>query len=281
MLFKTLSLRYTVSMLSRLMATAVVLLCGCATTGSLTDAQGQKALATPSAQCRLPENPTIIYQNKNDVLKVWTVDSRPVYFSPRLPNDAAFLQFRRALEKAGAVVKFPPHTRPTSKAPKDVERWRKQEQNRAMVYSGKAGRVRPINCLEALMVAHQHSRFSQLTQPTEFLVAVLRKQINGKPMLRIYFGAGDGERVPKAVYGLDAIKKDGATGWTYWVNLHIHPIRKLNGKLALGSPSPSTPDVDFYRKLNRSLGLARAWITNGFYTADIPAGAFHTLHTHE
>jgi hypothetical protein len=65
---------------------------------------------------------------------------------------------------------------------------------------------------------------------------------------------------------LNEVAIDVAAGWQYWVLLHNHTVRTLNGQPALGVPAPSTSDVQFFGALAADPGLREAWITNGMHT---------------
>ena len=86
---------------------------------------------------------------------------------------------------------------------------------------------------------------------------------------------------PKGFYGFDEIEQDLAAGWEFWTVLHNHTVQRNKGEPALGVPAPSTSDVDLLRNLAKEMGLQSAWITNGFFTIEIPARAFkHYLGRH-
>jgi hypothetical protein len=91
--------------------------------------------------------------------------------------------------------------------------------------------------------------------------------------LKVYFGAGDTMFPPKTVYGFDEVGTAVADGWELWVVLHNHTVQENNGQPALGVPVPSTSDIDLLRNLSSDLGLQSAWVTNGFFTIDVPATA--------
>jgi hypothetical protein len=128
-----------------------------------------------------------------------------------------------------------------------------------------------VRCLDALLFAHQNTRHPQLDHPTEFIASVLRKRVGGRAVLRVYFGAGDELFPPREMYGFDRVEHDVSAGWDYAVMLHNHTVQDADGQLRLGVPAPSVADVQLLRSLVESHGLERAWITNGFYTLDLPA----------
>lgn len=106
--------------------------------------------------------------------------------------------------------------------------------------------MRPIHCLEAILFARQHRRYSQLTQPTEFIASELRKRVDGRDLVRIYAGASNEMFPPKAFYGFDLVERDVAAGWQLDSVLHNHTVRRVGG---------------------------RVLVANGVYTGEVPAEA--------
>ncbi|MCX5742011.1 MAG: hypothetical protein NT062_05885 [Proteobacteria bacterium] len=151
--------------------------------------------------------------------------------------------------------------------------WHREDANLELVYSGRVGTIRPIHCLEAALFAYHHERADQLTQPSEMIVFVLRKDRR----LRVYAGRGDSMYPPKSVYGVTEVTADHAAGWQLVANLHNHTIRSFAGKPALGVTVPSTNDVKFLRGLVDELGLPTILVTNGVFTIDVPAASLATL----
>jgi hypothetical protein len=93
----------------------------------------------------------------------------------------------------------------------------------------------------------------------EFVAHILRRD----DRLKVYFGASDLMFPPGNFYGLEETAAEVAAGWRYWVVLHNHTVRTLDGKPALGMPAPSTSDVQLFRGLVQNLGLREVWVTNG------------------
>jgi len=111
----------------------------------------------------------------------------------------------------------------------------------ALMYAG-GGDVRPIRCLEAALFGLQDARYSELTRPTEFVAHILRHD----DRLKVYLGASDQMFPPRPFDGLNEVAVDVAAGWQYWVVLHNHTVRTLDGKPALGMPTPSTSDMQLF-----------------------------------
>jgi hypothetical protein len=133
--------------------------CGCGPDGGRAIARGGGAAAT----CRLDEAPTIVGADGAAVLLRWELDARPVLFSPALPDDDGYRAYRRAIRDAGAELREPIADRAPPATDRERETWRREDHNASIVFAGRAGTLRPIGCLEALMFARQHARFSQLT----------------------------------------------------------------------------------------------------------------------
>lgn len=254
--------------LRRVFVVAIATMLGCATP--------RPEVSTPPApptRCALPAAPEIVKRDGAAVLERWELPAADVLFSAALPDDAGYARYRRAIHEAGGDVIHPIADPPeiTTDALREV--WRREDLNLALAYSGQGGTIRPIHCLEALLFARQHARHDELTSPTELGVLVLRRIIDGQPMLRIYMGSSDVMFPPHSVYGSDEATADHAAGWELLVHLHNHTIRKHAGKPALGVTAPSTNDVQFLRSLAEHTGLASAWVTNGVFTIEIPAAA--------
>lgn len=227
-----------------------------------------RAPAAPAAAtCRLDEAPVTVYDDGAAVLLRWDLADRPALWSPALPDDDGYQAFRAAIRAAGAELRAPIADRAPPADDAAREGWRREDHNAALVLDGKAGTLRPIHCLEALMFARQHARHDELTTPTEFMVLVLRRG----DRLRLYFGAGDQLFPPRTVYGFDQAAADVADGWTLELALHDHTVQRRGDRPALGMPSLSTNDVFLFRNKVADLGLRAAWVTNGVYTAEIPA----------
>ena len=230
-------------------------------------------------RCRLPA-PTILRRDGSAVLARWDVPDDPRWSAPVIPDDPRYLAYRRAIRDAGADLARPIADAQRADTEELRELWRREHANADLVYGG-TGRVRRIHCLDAAVFAYQHARHDQLVQPTELLAMVLRKSVGGRGMLRIYFGASDVLFPPKSVYGLDHAARDVADGWRLAVHLHNHTIVKRGGRPALGTPAPSTSDVGLLRNVAADLGLASVWVTNGIYTAEVPAAALARFHTRD
>lgn len=262
------------------MSTALcALAAGCgATRPTSASARDEPRGATPAGAapaCELPGAPAVVRRVAAAILERWDIDATPALFEPVLPPDPGYAAYRAAIRQAGAELVHPIADPPAVQGDAERELWRREDRNRELAYSGDAGAIRPIHCLEALFFARQHARHDQLAAPTEFLLAVLeRRDGGGRRRLRLYFAAGDQMFPPKSVYPFPDVAADVAAGWDFTVLLHNHTIRRRGDRPALGVTAPSTSDVEILRGLAAELRLRAAWVTNGVYTIEIPAVAF-------
>jgi hypothetical protein len=244
--------------------------------GARPDAEPPSPRVDPiDARCALPDAPTVLVRDGNAILQRWDVPADDRWFAPIIPDDPKLLGFRRAIRDAGAALARPIADAPPARTDEERELWRREDTNAELASS----RVRPVHCLDAALFAYQHARYDELTRPTELIAMVLRKDVDGRPMLRIYFAGSDVMFPPKTVYGLDAAARDVADGWRLAIHLHNHTIKKRGDRPALGVPAPSTSDVQFLRHVRDDLHVESVWVTNGFYTAEVPASALDRYQT--
>lgn len=242
------------------------------TPGADHEAAAPEVVASEAAErCAFPSEPTVVYAQDNALLQYWEFEERAVWSGSVLPADSAYVQYRRFIEEADAAVAQPAQYVPEEERNQDG--WQRELHNVAQAYSGEAGHLRPVQCLDALLFAYQHARYAQTEQPTEFLASVLRQNVEGRVMLRVYFGAGEALFPPKQVYGFDEVARAVAAGWEYQAMLHNHTLQQAAGEIRLGVPAPSVSDVHLLRNLVADYGLRAAWVTNGFYTLEIPAAS--------
>ena len=225
-------------------------------------------------ECAFGGPATMVKQDGNSILQFWTTPQRDIFFAPLLPNDADFLDFRRTIRRANADINPPIADPPQPANENERQVWAREAQNVEIALSGQAGSIRPLHCLDGLLFAYQNARYPQISQPTEFIASILRQHSDGQTIVKIYFTGSDAEFPPRDFYGLDEIKQDIALGWEFWTVLHNHTVQSNNGAPALGVPAPSTSDVDLLRSLSDEHGLQNAWVTNGFFTIEIPSSAF-------
>lgn len=163
--------------------------------------------------------------------------------------------------------------------------WSGEAVNSALLLEGRAGRITPIGCLEAMPWKWQAARYPMLEHPTEFGAFVLR----GHGRVRVYLSSADrvGQRIRGQVTEL--VQADTAAGFHLLAHLHNHPFlfdREVGDRMwtveatrqdVAGALAPSMTDVQFYRNLRASHGLQEAWVTNGLHTSRFLAGELDTL----
>ena len=228
-------------------------------------------------RCRLPA-PELVRQEGQSVLQMWHLPASHVLFQPMLPDDPGYLAYRAAVRADGADLRRPIADEPTADTPEQQASWARERANGELVHSGRIGVIEPIQCLDALFFAYQHRRYSQIERPTEFLVSVLRKQVDGKTQLIAILGASDVMFPPKQFYGFDIVDDYLAQGWQFWYMLHNHTMQQRGERLALGNPVPSINDVHLVRGLAEGRSLHSARVTNGLYTSIIRAAEFERLY---
>lgn len=206
-------------------------------------------------------------------LESFELDGARVLAEEVLPDDGGYLEFRRVIRAARADVRVPVADPPAPRTDEEREVWRREDANAAKVYAGEVGRLRGIQCLEALLFARQHARYSELTRPTEMIATVLRKA--GR--LKVFFVGGDQMFPPKQLYGFDQAERAVADGWEAWFVIHNHTVQEHAGRPALGRPVPSTADVSLSHALVERLGLREVRVTNGIYTVEVRTDDLHRL----
>ncbi len=226
-------------------------------------------------ECAFKSTPVVVKRKGNAVLKVWQFTQEAILAEPVIPHDSTLANYRQVIIEAGAALIRPIIDDPNPKSEEERVLWAREAKNPDMVFSGRAGRVRKIQCLEALFFSDQNQRYSQITHPTEFIVSVLRKNTDGQTLLKAYLSGSDQMFPPKDFYGFAEVEQDIAAGWEFWFVLHNHTLQKNNRKPALGMPALSTSDASLHRGLAERLSLQSARVTNGFFTAEIPAKSFH------
>jgi hypothetical protein len=249
-------------------AAAVLVLAACA---------GRRA-ASPHA-CRWPVAPVVLREAADTVYLAWTFPAEQMDRSvtpSRLPALSSFLDTVRAragaLDARGLIERQIAHyaARPDSASQGEAA-------NGRMVLAGSAGVLRPIDCVEALLVEYQAARFPMASRPTEFQAVLLERGEPPNRQRRVYFAGSGAPWPPKGNLLFERVAADRREGWRAVAHLHNHPfLFAADGDIA-GANAPSLTDVQFWRHLRDSLGLESARVTNGFATFEAPAAAFDRL----
>jgi hypothetical protein len=259
-------------------AAAIVLAAACA---------GRFGRATSAArgagECRWPVAPVVLRQAADTVYQSWTYQAGRMperVDVSRLPGLSAFLDTVRlrvgALDARALldrqVAYYASRPDPDSQG---------EAANGRSVRSGTLGTVRPISCLEALLVEIQAARFPMASHPTEFHALVMERSDAGRRLVRVYFAGSSAPWPPKANLLLDHVAADRRDGWRAVAHLHNHPFLFASEGDIAGANAPSLTDVQFWRYLRDSFGVESARVTNGFATFEAPAAAFDRLRARE
>jgi hypothetical protein len=148
--------------------------------------------------------------------------------------------------------------------------------NYALVHTGRLGRIRSINWLEAELLNYQLSRYPLLGHPTEFhgFIAVHESL----PRVRIYFAASDQPWPPKPGPIIPHLEQALTEGWR--LRYHLHNHYDPPGEQYVGALAPSLADAQYFKALRERFGLPHALITNGFHTVVLPADTFEQFFSH-
>lgn len=223
------------------------------------------------ARCRLPEQPVAMREDGSAILVVWEMPAEEVFEESVLPADPGLLAWRAAIRADSADVLRPIADEPEPASEEEAAMWADERANGELALSGEVGAIEPISCLDALLFAYQNGRVPQLERPTEFLASVLRLESAEGARLAVVFGAGTEMYPPKSVYGFDVVDAYRTAGWRWSYALHNHTTQRNGDRLALGTPTLSTSDVQLLRGLASERGLESARVTNGYYTFSVPS----------
>ena len=235
--------------------------------------------STPTCQWNAP--PQILFQGQHELHQVWELDNSRELWDPADPSRPLLSGFRTQIESripdldARSIIRRMYLEFLASGDPAYLD----EAVNPRLAFEGIAGAIRPISCLEALLVEVQLQRQSMIEHPTEFGALILRSPTDAK--LRIYYSTQD-------VMGLrgihpeikERLDSDLSSEWVLWTHLHNHPFDFSNQVNFLGAPVPSLSDVHAYRSQKEELGLQSARVTNGFDTIEISAEEFYRFRAH-
>jgi hypothetical protein len=212
------------------------------------------ALSGATGACRWASSPVPFYQSHDTLYQVWTLPAARAV-GPWQPSDVpALTAFRRvvadSLGRAGVASDPVSVTRRVvayygAKVDHDAQA---DADNGRRMLAGVAGAIRPLTCLEALVLDYQARRFSMTRQPTEFHVFLLRRDgsvagtdATEAPLL-VYFGAS-GAPWPPSVGGLvAALEPKVREGWRVVAHLHNHPFYlDHSAQILPGGRLPTSP----------------------------------------
>ncbi|MFL5812701.1 MAG: hypothetical protein ACJ763_03920 [Bdellovibrionia bacterium] len=230
-------------------------------------------------ECHIHESPIVLFQAAHELHQVWTINDSPIYGSPSVSDDLALSNYQSEIEK-----RVPDHNQ-ISLLKHEYQDFLQSGDPAylaetfatQLVFTKQAGHIRPINCLESLLLTIQLKRQPMIEQPSEFGAFILKNTDASYPKLKIYYSTFDrpGGKVSQTVTSL--IESDLASGWILWRHLHNHNFLFQNSISIMGGTCPSRPDLQLYLDLIRTYGLKSASVTNGFETADLTPADFIKL----
>jgi hypothetical protein len=149
--------------------------------------------------------------------------------------------------------------------------------NNRMAFKTYESRLKPIACLEALLLGKQADRKPMESRPTEFLAAVLRKEVKrGADKLRVWYFTVDQAGVGGFGPLIEKLEADVAAGWKPQDLLHNHNFFFDKEPAVFGMPWPSANDVRAMRDL--TIGgreFETISVTNGFVTSHLKPAHLH------
>jgi hypothetical protein len=229
--------------------------------------------------CGFEQAPHVLESGPSHLLQYWDFKNSTVIDLPMLLEQGPLASYR-------ASVSSKLNTDPLAL----LERYSKTNPdpadgfNLALMLRSFPYYVRPMHCLESLLLSRQLSRNPKmLTDPTEF-VAVFMQNVDSR--LRVYFVTDDINGLRKLKPLFDAIQSDLNAGWHMIGNLHNHSFFLDNINLdekhhPQGVLSPSASEITIFEIMRSNFQLESAFITNGFNTISISAKDFQLFHGRE
>lgn len=216
-----------------------------------------------AAACRIAEPPTIVLDDGKQLLQFWEVPESPRWASEILPRSVGLRRFTRAVRARMDVSELGRYVSasmmPTSQ----------DEYNARLMLAGEVGSIRPINCIEALLLSTQAERHPMESQPTEFLAFILKRaDPKGGKRLKIWFYTVDQPGIGRLGPISSAVDADVSRGWNPWINLHNHNFFFDRKPLMPGVPWPSAIDAQLMKDLSfQDRAFETIAVTNGFVTS--------------
>jgi hypothetical protein len=217
--------------------------------------------------CDFPEPPTVVlssgdaHAGGSELLQFWEVPNTVVYGSQIVPVTGSYSAFRTKLTGTGVETD----------AIDLLQRNRLGGANNEIVLAFAEEWIKPVNCLEMLLLGIQNDRMDLVDTPTEFAAFVTKSPDDS--LLRIYFFTRNTNGIGNISIVWERLAEDHEQGWSLLTNLHNHNIHvgqdNLNGVVA-----PSDPDAQLNINMRADFDLQEAWITNGISTVRIPSTAF-------
>lgn len=229
----------------------------------------------PLGECLFPARPHVVLDESSTLLQYWLVADAPHLREPTLPASESLRAFRQGIGAAFDTLPLPLLEDQLADTKGGDER------NVRLVLAGAAGVLRPMTCLEALLLSTQTERAARqgrpmYTHPTEFLSYVLARGDS----LKVWYYTVDQPGVGGVARLHEPLERDLGAGWSVLTVIHNHnffPMADAAGDPLLGGVAPSVTDVQYLRSMRGSLDLPRAAITNGFHSVELLAEDFDRL----
>ncbi len=223
--------------------------------------------------CGLPSDPEILRSEDRLLFQRWDVEAHPALERDALPASAALHAFREGIRARLSVDPLEILERQRAHVRgSDLE-------NVRLVLEEGVGRLRPISCLEALLLAGQAERTAgrgepMLDHPTEFLAFVLERG----ERIRIYTYTVDQPGIGGLSILDEPLEEDLAAGWRVRASIHNHNFFPASPAV-LGGVAPSGADVQALRSARDRYGMERAIITNGFHSLEMDGASLDRFRT--
>ncbi len=218
--------------------------------------------------CSGPEpRPHVLVEDEHLLLQRWELKASRDLFAPATELSPALEAYRREIRQRVGVT-----------GPADLLRVQLDEdwlpegdlKNVELALEGEAGRIRPIDRLEAFLLDIQLRRGDMIADPTEFFSLVLQRG----EWLKIYFYTLDQGGIGGVGRIHSLVEADMAAGFALERSIHNHNFFFGSEHGVLGGTVPSTADVWISRAQRDAFGLRTATITNGFDTIELDQADF-------
>jgi hypothetical protein len=223
-----------------------------------------------ASDCRFELNPIVIEESSDHLLQYWDFNNSTVNVSIEIPDSINFGNYRKIVSNKMNVSPLNLLKRYSRTNPNSNDNFNLQ------VVINSPGYIRPVHCIEALLLDYQIQRnTNMLTAPTEFFSVYLTNDL-GK--FRVYYLTDDMNGLKKLGPLFENLEKDLANGWSLVGNLHNHSFWLNNVVDDKSHPqgvlSPSATDIQLFESMKSDFNLPSASITNGFNTVEVPSSNF-------
>lgn len=219
--------------------------------------------------CEFESTPTVLETGDSHLLQYWEFSNSSILDLAELPTSPTFIAYK-------GLVSSKLNTDPVELLARySVAGANANDQhNLEVVRKNPSKYIRPIRCLEALLLDNQIKRNKEMSvKPTEFVAFYLK---NNDGRMRVYYLTDDisGVRKPSSLF--ERIYADMAEGWIVLGNLHNHSffLDNLNNDEAhhpQGVLIPSANDTQVLRANRDDFKMQSVSITNGFHTIFMPS----------